>query len=76
MELIVILSAIVFIVPVSFYILKSFNFLKTAPGTYYDFTLIFKDTKPWTVILYIVLIGVLSLAVLAYSALPLIKLPA
>lgn len=76
MELILILSGIVLFTPLVFAILKSLNLLGTQPGNYYDFAVIFKNVKPWTVAVYLVIVTVLSFVVFFVIGIPVANLPA
>lgn len=76
MEWVVVLAALILFAPLSAFVLRSMNLMKTEPTQYYDFTLIFKDTKPWTIGLYIAIIGVLTFVVLLLAGVPVAKLPA
>ncbi len=76
MEILFILAAIVLFAPIVISILKSLNLLGTKAGAYYDFGVVFRNTKPWTVILYIAIVAVLGLVVLFLAGVPLARLPA
>jgi hypothetical protein len=76
MQWIIILTAIILFVPLIQLVLKSLKFLKRTPSSYYDFSVIFVDTKPWTVILYIGIIAVLGLIVFLVSGVGFIRLSA
>jgi hypothetical protein len=71
-----ILGALTLFIPVFSLILRSMNVLKTTPSAYYDFTVIFQNTKPWAVGLYIVVIAVLTFVVFFFSGIPLLNLSA
>lgn len=76
MEIVIILAILVVLAPVTIYILRSLNLLRTVPSSYYDFSVVFKDTKVWTVLLYLGIIAALTFVVLLFSALPLSRLSA
>ena len=76
MELIALLSGAVVVIPLVLSILRSLNLLGTQAGSYYDFSPMFKNIKPWTIAVYMVIVIILTFAVLLIAGIPVAKIPA
>lgn len=76
MEIVFALTAIALFTPIAISLLRSLNLLGTEASSYYNFSVIFKNTKPWTIAVYLVIVVVLSFVVLMFAVIPVAKLPA